>query len=323
MGMSIKAVRLPENATGPEQDFAESVLKGLSAPRKNLPCCFFYDARGSALFEEITRLQDYYPTRAEIAILEKHAGEMAGVLSQSSMLVEFGSGSSCKTEILLKNLRNLTAYVPVDVSETALADAKRRLLDRFPGLAVRPVVADFTRPFEFPADAAKMRKLGFFPGSTIGNFSPADAISLLGRMREMLSPQARLIIGVDLKKDARTLVRAYNDEDGVTAAFNLNLLARINRELEGSFDLDGFRHEAIYDPREGRVEMHLVSRRHQAACVQGRWFRFQPGETIHTENSYKYTVGQFQGLARAAGWQPGRFWLDANKLFSVHELIGR
>ena len=210
---------------------------------------------------------------------------------------------------------------PVDVSKSALAGAKARLLERFPALNIRPVAGDFSHPIALPDDLAKARKLGFFPGSTIGNFPPAAACRLLAAMRCMLSPRGRLIAGVDLKKDARTLKRAYNDKGGVTAAFNLNLLARINRELEGSFELCGFRHEAIYDPREGRVEMHLVSLRDQTASVLDRRFRFQSGETIHTENSYKYSIGQFQDLARAAGWLPGRVWTDDANLFSVHELM--
>ena len=193
--------------------------------------------------------------------------------------------------------------------------------ERFPTLPVRPIIGDFSRRLAFPEDLASAEKLGFFPGSTIGNFPPPAASALLAAMRELLSPDGRLIVGVDLKKDARALVQAYNDAQGVTADFNLNLLARINRELEGSFDLACFRHEAIYNPREGRIEMHLVSCKDQAASVRGRWFWFHAGETIHTENSYKYTIGQFQELARTAGWHPGRVWTDAGKLFSVHELV--
>jgi dimethylhistidine N-methyltransferase len=316
-----KALRLPDVMTGEASDFEAAVIKGLSRPRKSLPCRFFYDARGSELFEDITKLPEYYPTRTEIAILEAHAAEMTKTVFERAVLVEFGSGSSRKTEILLKNLRDLASYVPIDVSQSALCDAKRRLVERFPALIVRPIVGDFARPVTLPEDLIEAPKLGFFPGSTIGNFSPAATGRLLGTMRDMLSPEGRLIIGVDLKKDARALVRAYDDAEGVTAAFNLNLLARINRELEGSFDLDGFRHEAIYDPREGRIEMHIVSLKRQTASARGRGFRFEPGETIHTENSYKYSIGQFQNIARAAGWAPGRVWLDDGNLFSVHELI--
>jgi len=321
MWTSTKARVLPDALAPSDLDFAASVIEGLSSARKSLPCRFFYDARGSELFEEITRLPEYYPTRAETSILEAHGAEMARSVPEGAVLVEFGSGSSRKTEILLRNLQALVAYVPVDVSPSALQNAKQRLGARFPALMVRPLLGDFARPVTFPEDLAKHHKLGFFPGSTIGNFAPADARRLLGAMRDMLATEGRLIVGVDLKKDARALIRAYNDAQGVTAAFNLNLLARINRELEGTFDLASFRHEAIYDPREGRVEMHLVSMKDQAARIKDLWFRFHADETIHTENSYKYSVGQFQDLARAAGWRSGRVWLDRGNLFSVHELI--
>ena len=321
MRTSNKALRLPDVITRPDSEFAASVIEGLSKPRKSLPCRFFYDARGSELFEEITRQPEYYPTRTEIAILDAHAAEIASRVDDGAVLVEFGSGSSRKTEILLCCLPRLRAYVPIDVSECALEEAKRRLIKRFPALAVRPIAGDFSRLLALPPDLAKARKLGFFPGSTIGNFSPLAARMVLGAMRRLLAPEGWLIVGVDLKKDARQLVRAYDDTAGVTAVFNLNLLARINRELEGSFDLDGFRHEAIYDPREGRVEMHIVSIRNQAVRIRDLWFRFSAGETIHTENSYKYSIPQFQDIACSAGWLPGRVWTDDQNLFSVHELI--
>jgi dimethylhistidine N-methyltransferase len=303
-----------------EDEFAAAVIGGLSRPQKTLPCRYFYDARGSELFEEITRLPEYYPTRTEAAILEAHAGEMAAGVPRGGALVEFGSGSSLKTEILLKHLPQLGCYVSIDVSASALEDAVRRLAARFPTLDVRPIVGDFSYPIALPADVAARPKTGFFPGSTIGNFTPAEAQRLLRVFRASLSPGGRLIVGADLEKDARTLVRAYDDAAGVTAAFNLNLLARINRELGGSFDLASFRHEAIYNPRDGRIEMHLVSTRAQEAVVRGRRFRFRQGESIHTENSYKYSIPQFQDFARSAGWQPQRVWTDAATLFSVHEL---
>ncbi|MGQ0444226.1 MAG: L-histidine N(alpha)-methyltransferase [Beijerinckiaceae bacterium] len=321
MWTSNKALCLPDVITGPDREFAASVIDGLSKPRKSLPCQFFYDARGSELFEEITSLPEYYPTRTEIAILHRHAAEIASRVGDGAVLVEFGSGSSRKTEILLGCLPRLRAYVPIDVSGSALAKSKRRLIKRFPALNVRPIAGDFSRLLALPQDLAHLRKLGFFPGSTIGNFSTFAAKNLLGAMRRLLAPDGRLIVGVDLKKDARTLIRAYNDAAGVTAAFNLNLLERINRELEGSFDLAGFRHEAIYDPREGRVEMHIVSMRDQAVRIRGLWFRFFAGETIHTENSYKYSIPQFHDIACSAGWLPGRVWTDRGNLFSVHELI--
>lgn len=301
------------------RDFAAEVLKGLSAADKNLPCRFFYDAVGSELFEDITRTKDYYPTRTETAILR----EQAGVLMEGAtgaILVEFGSGSSTKTELLLDRARDLRAYVPIDVSPTALAGAVRRLGERFPRLSVEPVVADFTGTVELPEDCADASRIGFFPGSTIGNFSPSEAQSLLRTMAVTLGDGARLILGVDLRKDARRLVAAYNDDEGVTAAFNLNLLARINRELGGTFDLQFFRHEAIWNPVAGRVEMYLISERQQTIDILGRPFQFRAEERIHTENSYKYTL-QGLGLAAAAGgWASRRTFLDADGLFAVAEL---
>jgi L-histidine Nalpha-methyltransferase len=315
-----KARRLPETLPAEDDDFATAVLQGLSRPKKTLPCRFFYDARGSELFEEITRLPEYYPTRTEAGILAANASEMAQSVLSGGVLVEFGSGSSLKTEILLKQLPHLRAYVCVDVSKDALRDAQQRLASRFPNLDVRPIVGDFSYPVALPADLAKCHKTGFFPGSTIGNLTPAEAGRLLRVFRAVLSPGGRLIVGVDLKKDARRLVLAYNDAAGVTAAFNLNLLARINRELGGTFALDAFRHDAIYNPREGRIEMHLVSLREQEVKTCGRQIRFRAGERIHTENSYKYSVGQFQDLARSADWQSERVWTDEEQLFSLHAL---
>jgi dimethylhistidine N-methyltransferase len=303
-----------------DDEFASAVLGGLSRPQKTLPCRFFYDARGSELFEAITRLPEYYPTRTETAILKAHAAEMVEGLPDGGVLVEFGSGSSRKTEIVLRQLSGLAAYVMIDVSQAALAGAKQRLAQHFPGLDVRAIVADFSLPLSLPDDLRGRPKTGFFPGSTIGNLTPGEAVRLLRVFRTALAPQGRLIIGADLKKDARSLVLAYNDGAGVTAAFNLNLLARINRELGGDFDLGAFRHEAIYNPRHGRIEMYLISQKDQCVTIQCQRFSFQAGESIHTENSYKYAIDQFQDLARAADWQPRRVWTDDNAMFSVHEL---
>jgi dimethylhistidine N-methyltransferase len=302
-------------------EFAMGVLEGLSRSHKTLPCRFFYDARGSELFEAITRLPEYYPTRTEAAILEEHAAAMADGVPDRGVLVEFGSGSSLKTEILLHQLPRLKAYVMIDVSSAALHEARMRLAARFPFLEVQPIVADFSHRVTLPEHLAKHHKTGFFPGSTIGNLTPAEAVHLLRVFQDVLSPGGRLIVGVDLKKDARRLVRAYDDAAGVTAAFNLNLLGRINRELGGTFDLAAFRHKAVYNPREGRIEMHLESAKDQIAIVRGRRFRFRAGETIHTENSYKYTIAEFQTLARSADWLPRRVWTDKDNLFSVHELL--
>ena len=317
-----KVRRRPELLPADENDFAGAVLEGLSKPSKTLPCRFFYDARGSELFEEITRLPEYYPTRTEAAIFDANAAEIVDGVPDGGVLVEFGSGSSLKTEILLRQLR-LGAYVSIDVSDSALKDATVRLAAHFPTLDVRPIVGDFSYPVALPRDLLGRHKTGFFPGSTIGNLTPVEAGRLLQVFRGVLSPGGRLIVGVDLKKDARKLVLAYNDAAGVTAAFNLNLLVRINRELGGTFDLDAFRHEAIYNPREGRIEMHIESKKDQTVGVSGRRIHFRAGERIHTENSYKYSIAQFQELARTADWQPRRVWTDADNLFSVHELVSR
>ena len=313
----------PQQRSASNDEFVTAILEGLSRPHKTLPCRYFYDARGSELFEEITRLQEYYPTRTETAILEQNAGEMAAAVPSGGVLVEFGSGSSRKTEILLRQLPQLATYVMIDVSSTALQKAKNRLAAHFPNLEVLPIVGDFSHRIALPAHLARRHKTGFFPGSTIGNLTPPEASHLLRVFRDALSPGGRLIVGVDLKKDARTLVLAYDDAAGVTSAFNLNLLVRINRELGGTFDLAAFRHKAIYNPREGRIEMHLESVRDQVATVCGRRFRFGAGERIHTENSYKYTIGEFENLAQSANWQPKRVWTDPDSLFSMHELTTR
>jgi dimethylhistidine N-methyltransferase len=313
--------RLPELLPEVHGEFAAAIVEGLSKPKKTLPCRFFYDARGSELFEEITRLPEYYPTRTETQILNTHAHEMVDGFDHNGVLIEFGSGSSIKTEILLRRAPSGFTYVPIDVSESALASAKQRLETRFPALSVRPVIGDFSDPIDIGHDLASRPRVGFFPGSTIGNLTPPEAVRLLRTFKASLPRESRLLIGIDLKKDARQLVLAYNDAAGVTAEFNLNLLARINRELGAAIDLGAFRHEAIYDPREGRIEMHIVSLAEQIVWVSGRPFRFEPGERIHTENSYKYSIAQFQELARSAAWAPNRVWTDSRQQFSVHELI--
>jgi len=301
--------------------FADAVIHGLSQRRKSLPSRYFYDAEGSRLFEAITRLPEYYLTRTETAILAAHASDIAQGVPAGSVLIEFGSGSSRKTEILLDAMADLAAYVPVDVSADALAAAQQRLASRFPDLDVRPVEADFSHPVAVPRDLSGRPRLGFFPGSTIGNLETHEAQRLLAALRSTLAPGGRLILGVDLVKDEDTLLRAYNDAAGVTAAFNLNLLGRINRTFGPVFDLSAFAHEAIYNVREARIEMHLVSRRPQVVRLMGETFRFAAGETIHTENSHKYTFAGVRELARKAGWRPGRTWTDDARLFSVYELL--
>lgn len=302
------------------EDFLRAVLAGLSKSQKELPCRFFYDERGSALFEQITELEEYYPTRTEAKILDERRAELAAIATPNSVLVEFGSGSSTKTEILLDAIGDLAAYVAIDVSDTALTDARKRIEARFPHLRVETIVADFSTHVEMPRSLGGKPQLGFFPGSTIGNLTRPEARALLRHFREILGQGARFVIGVDLKKDLSILLPAYNDERGVTAAFNLNLLRRINRELGGDFDMNAFRHEAVWNESSGRIEMHLVSLKQQSVHVGGQAFEVADGETIHTENSHKYSVGEFQALAQAAGWRPVAAWTDPQRLFSVHVL---
>ena len=315
-------IRPPSAVLTPlDEDFAAAVIAGLSQAQKSLPCRYFYDARGSELFEEITELAEYYPTRTELAILRAHAGELAQRVAPGSVLVEFGSGSSRKTEVLLDAMPGLAAYVAIDVSVSALEGARERLEARYPGLCVITRVGDFRMALDLPAELAGAPRLGFFPGSTIGNLTREEAVSLMGDMGRSLGAGARLVIGADLRKDVARLLAAYDDARGVTAAFNLNLLTRINRELGADFDLSGFAHEAFFDPNESRIEMRLVSLRAQQVHVLGRGFSFGAQERIHTENSHKYTVEDFEALARRAGWLPFALWRDPQHLFSVHELI--
>lgn len=300
------------------EDFRRAVLEGLSRRQKELPCRFFYDAEGSRLFEAITELDEYYPTRTEAAILRDRAAEMSKLAAQGAVMVEFGSGSSTKTEILLEAMPQLRGYVALDVSPSALDEACARIAARFPSLEVESVVADFSEAMDLPPLCGQGPLVGFFPGSTIGNLASDDAGMLLRHFRATLGPGARLIIGVDLRKDVSRLIPAYDDAKGVTASFNLNLLKRINRELGGDFDLDSFTHRAIWNERLGRIEMHLVSGKAQIAHVAGQAFSFAAGETIHTENSHKYSIEGFRTLAASAGWRPLHVWTDAQALFSVH-----
>ncbi|MEH3146089.1 MAG: L-histidine N(alpha)-methyltransferase [Methylobacterium frigidaeris] len=295
------------------------MLAGLAAPRKHLAAKYFYDSAGSALFERITQLPEYYPTRTELAILERDGPAIAALLPPGAALVEFGSGSTAKVRRLLPHLPDLGAYVPVDVSEEFLRSEAGELGRDFPRLRIEPAAADFTRPFALPDDLPEHRT-GFFPGSTIGNFEPQAAGALLHHFARTLGAGASLIVGVDLVKDKAVLDAAYDDAAGVTAAFNLNLLRRINREVGADFDLDAFAHRAFFDPNLARIEMHLVSLRDQTVTVANVPFAFREGETIHTENSYKYTVAGFRALAAGAGWEGRAVWTDPDGLFSVHAL---
>ncbi|MEL6063924.1 MULTISPECIES: L-histidine N(alpha)-methyltransferase [unclassified Methylobacterium] len=301
-------------------DFLDDVRAGLSRPQKALSPKYFYDAAGSDLFEKITRLPEYYPTRTEIGILDGRGPEIAALLPAGAALVEFGSGSTVKLRRLLRHLDKLAAYVPVDVSGEFLCAQAETLSADFPHLRVEPVVADFTRDFDLPENLAGLPRAGFFPGSTIGNFEPEEAEALLARFGRILGSGAHMIVGVDLVKDAATLETAYDDAEGVTAAFNLNLLTRINRELAGRFDLDAFAHRAVFNRQASRIEMHLVARDAQDVAVGSDTFAFAAGETIHTESSYKYTVETFRALAERAGWRWIQVWTDADGLFSVHAL---
>lgn len=300
--------------------FARDVIAGLTAPRKTLRPKYFYDEEGSRLFEEITQVPEYYPTRTELGILEDNGTAIASLIPAGGALVEFGAGSSVKIRTVLRALDKLAIYVPVDISAEFLAGEAAVLQKDFPKLKVLPVVADFTRPFALPAAARNSPRVGFFPGSTIGNFEPGEAENFLTHAARILGPGSHLIVGVDLLKNADVLHAAYNDAAGVTARFNLNLLARINRELGADFDLDAFEHQAIFNDKRSRVEMHLVSRERQRVSICGRKVDFEAGETIHTECSYKYTLSSFGALARRAGWIPVKSWTDEREYFSVHAL---
>ncbi|MGA8691248.1 MAG: L-histidine N(alpha)-methyltransferase [Methyloceanibacter sp.] len=314
------SARLAPSPDAALDDFAAAVLAGFARKRRSIPCRFFYDARGSALFEEITQLPEYYPTRVETALLEAHGAEIAALMGNAPVLVEFGSGSSRKTSLLISAVGGLEIYIPVDVAGDSLAEAAEWLGERHDGLAIRPLVADFTKTGTLPAIARGRRKLGFFSGSTIGNLSHAEARAFLANAARLLGKGSAFLIGVDLKKDPSILLAAYDDGAGVTAAFNLNLLVRINRELGADIDLDRFAHDVVYDESQGRIEMYLKSLCRQVVRVLGQEFSFTEGERIHTENSHKYSVAEFQALARSAGWTPARAWTDADQLFSLHLL---
>src|SRR5258708_6393756 len=312
----------PES-TGASESFAADVAAGLTATPKRLSPKYFYDRVGSELFERITELPEYYPTRCETGVLRDHARDIAGLLPAGAVLIEFGSGSSTKTRIVLREAKSLAAYVPVDISAEFLRNEVEALRGEFPDIAMLPVVADISRPFDLPSAAAELPRAGFFPGSTIGNFEPHEAAAFMRHAARVLGRGASLIVGVDLVKDTQVLQCAYNDKQGVTAAFNLNLLERINRELGAKIDLDTFEHHAFFNRERSRIEMHLASLKRQRFKVAGECIDFRTGETIHTENSYKYTVESFGALARGAGWTQSAVWTDAKAYFSVHVLTLR
>jgi dimethylhistidine N-methyltransferase len=311
-----KAHRFDEQTTA----FAGDVIDNLSQHPKRLSPKYFYDATGSELFEQITLLPEYYPTRTELGILRDRAGEIAAIIPEGAALVEFGAGATTKVRLLLEQCA-FGAYVPVDISGDFLKAQADALRKDFPALSVYPVAADFTAPFALPDAVKAMPKVGFFPGSTLGNFEPHEACAFLRSAREILGDGARMVIGVDLEKDERVLYDAYNDAAGITARFNLNVMVRINRELGGNFDTNAFLHRAIYNRDRHRIEMHLISKKAQTVRVLGRGFSFRAGESIHTESSYKYSLDRFKALAQGSGWTPRESWTDPAGMFSVHALV--
>jgi dimethylhistidine N-methyltransferase len=298
-------------------DFFAEVMEGLQQYPKAIAPKFFYDAHGSRLFDQICELEEYYPTRTEMQILTAHAEEIAGIIGEKSFVIEPGSGSSTKVRLLLNDLKPHT-YMPMDISKQHLLNSAQTLAAEYPWLDIHAACADFTTKLVIPVQPDTENKVAFFPGSSIGNFEPQTAKVFLAHLGETVGTGGGLLIGVDLQKDHDILHAAYNDRTGVTAAFNLNLLTRINRELDAEFDLSSFEHRAFYNQQLGRIEMHLVSKKAQRIDVAQNSFHFNQGESIHTECSYKYSISGFQALAAAAGFKSIKVWTDADRLFSVH-----
>lgn len=305
-----------QTAIAADPDFRRDVLAGLAAPTRAIPARWFYDRRGSELFEEITRLPEYYVTRADAALLERHAGEVALVAGSGRAVVEFGSGSSAKTPLLLRAVKP-SAYVPIDISGEFLRHSAAELQALFPDLPIHPVEADFMAPVALPDAVRDLPKLGFFPGSTIGNLVAGTAVDLLRRMKATLGLGSWLLIGMDRVKDPAVLLRAYDDAAGITAAFNLNLLERINRELGGDIPISAFRHRALWNDQLARIEMHLEAVRDVDFTVDSAMFSMRAGETIHTENSHKYGPRDARLLLKAGGWEAVREWTDAEESFAL------
>ena len=304
------------------EQFRADVLHGLGTVPKSIPCKYFYDEHGSRLFDRITQLKEYYLTRTELAIMRRHAPEMAALLGPECIMIEYGSGSSLKTRLLLEQLNAPAAYMPVDISGEHLRRSVAALVDRFPEISLVPVCADFTRPRELPLNGGlPRRRVVYFPGSTIGNFTPDAAVRLLRNTASVCGPDGGMLLGVDLKKNPAVIEAAYNDKKGVTAAFNRNLLVRINRELDGNFSVDRFWHHAFYHPQEGRIEMHLVSSCEQRVLVGGEPIEFADGESILTEYSYKYSLKELDDLSARAGFRVKQRWLDEQRFFCVLYLV--
>lgn len=298
-------------------DFRRDALAGLSAAQKTLPAKYFYDAHGSALFEAITDLPEYYPTRTEIALLRACAPALRAAIGPGRLVVEFGAGSGEKAELILAALNDPAGYVAIEISAAALDGALQRLRGAFPGLPVCAIEGDFSVMTDLPLGLAPGPRLGFFPGSTLGNLTPLEAEQFLCGRRAMLGHEGLFLIGLDLAKDPAILIPAYDDAQGVTAAFNLNVLARLNRELGAGLDLTLFRHEARWNGAHSRIEMHLVALADQTAHIAGQAIAFHAGESIHTENSYKYTPEAFAALALQAGWRIEASFSDAQNWFGL------
>lgn len=311
----------PVDASLTDEAFLAEVLSGLAKSQKSIPPKYLYDRRGSELFDRICELDEYYLTRAETEIMVTHRLEIANLLGSGCVVIEFGSGSSIKTRILLNVLDSPVAYVPVDISREHLHASSAKLAATYPDIEIIPICADFTKSVALPSGKwPGARRISFCPGSTIGNFERAEAIRLLERMHAICGPEGGVLIGVDLAKDPEVLKAAYDDSEGVTAEFNLNLLRRLNRDLDADFDLNGFRHQARYVPKRGRIEMHLESLMDQVVSLGGVDIAFERGETIHTESSHKYTPAAFAELAAAANLKVRNVWVDENQRFSVQFL---
>ena len=308
---------MPETTSDSQNTFEDDVIDGLSQFQKTIPCRWLYDERGSELFEEITVLPEYYPTRTETGILSQYATEIAAHVGPHATVVEYGAGASVKTRILIDALEKISTYIPVDISADFLQTSAASLRQDYPDLNIEPVVADFLSTVELPETSAEGARVGFFPGSTIGNLESSEITGFMQRAHEDLGAGAQFILGADLKKDAKILIPAYDDSAGITSEFNLNLLRRINGELDANFDVASFNHEARWNDDDARIEMHLVSERDQSVEVSGKIFDFRQGETVHTENSRKFEVDALQKLIGQCGWEMADSWVDKDNLFSV------
>ena len=318
--MSVELIEEIHDFSVEKKPFMDAVLDGLAKSQKELPCKFFYDERGSQLFDQICELDEYYPTRTELALLEDRAEEISTLIGHGAALVEFGCGSLQKVRILLEALDEPAAFIPIDISKEHLIASAQDLASQFPALRIEPVVADYTQPLQLPDLEHAPKRVGFFPGSTVGNFTRDEAVAFLKVVADIVGEGGELLIGVDLKKDEAILNAAYNDREGVTAAFNLNILHRINAELGADFDLSAFSHKAFYSADMGRIEMHIESLKDQQVKINGSTIGFSEGETIHTENSHKYGVEEFKSHAFRAGFESICTWTDNDDLFSVHYL---